>query len=221
MPRRSTKVDGGGAQRAFRVSTLRSGAQVAARKTPPAKTRSTNSASAAFKIIHTARSQPDVAWHAEKAWTFSAAFRAFLRFNPNVRADMAYKFEIYKDKAGEFRFRFKAPNGENMFGSEDYKSKSSAVSAVESIQKNAAGAQVDDQAKQSPCFANPRQKRSSPAVVGDDFYPAAYRPISGAEPAPERRVAPAQEHFRVAAAFAAVAACRLLPHHRRYHSSAA
>ncbi|MGD9845760.1 MAG: YegP family protein [Variibacter sp.] len=60
---------------------------------------------------------------------------------------MAYKFEIYKDKAGEFRFRFKAPNGENMFGSEGYKAKASAVSAIESIQKHAAGAQVDDQAK--------------------------------------------------------------------------
>ena len=60
---------------------------------------------------------------------------------------MAYKFEIYKDKAGEFRFRFKAPNGEKMFGSEGYKAKASAVSAIESIQKHAAGAQVDDQAK--------------------------------------------------------------------------
>lgn len=60
---------------------------------------------------------------------------------------MAYKFEIYKDKAGEFRFRFKAPNGENMFGSEGYKAKASAVSAIESIQKHAAGAQVDDQVK--------------------------------------------------------------------------
>jgi hypothetical protein len=38
---------------------------------------------------------------------------------------MAYKFEIYKDKAGEFRFRFKAPNGEIMFGSEGYKAKAS------------------------------------------------------------------------------------------------
>jgi uncharacterized protein YegP (UPF0339 family) len=56
-----------------------------------------------------------------------------------------YKFEIYKDKAGEFRFRFKASNGQTMFSSEGYASKSSAVSAVESIQKNASGATVDDQ----------------------------------------------------------------------------
>jgi len=55
-----------------------------------------------------------------------------------------YKFEIYKDKAGEFRFRFKASNGETMFGSEGYKSKASAVSAIESIKKNAPAATVDD-----------------------------------------------------------------------------
>ena len=59
---------------------------------------------------------------------------------------MAYKFELYKDKAGEFRFRFKAPNGENMFSSEGYKAKASAVSAIDSIKKNAAGASTDDQA---------------------------------------------------------------------------
>jgi len=60
---------------------------------------------------------------------------------------MAYKFEVYKDKAGEYRFRFKAPNGENMFGSEGYAQKASAMSAIESIQKNAPGATVDDQTK--------------------------------------------------------------------------
>jgi uncharacterized protein YegP (UPF0339 family) len=60
---------------------------------------------------------------------------------------MAYKFEVYKDKAGEFRFRFKAANGENMFGSEGYAQKASALSAIESIKKNAPGAEVDDQSK--------------------------------------------------------------------------
>ena len=58
---------------------------------------------------------------------------------------MAYKFEVYKDKRGEFRFRFKAPNGENMFSSEGYKQKKSAMNAIESIKKNTAGAEVDDQ----------------------------------------------------------------------------
>lgn len=57
---------------------------------------------------------------------------------------MAYKFEVYKDKAGEFRFRFKASNGETMFGSEGYKAKASAMKAIESIKKNAPEADVQD-----------------------------------------------------------------------------
>lgn len=56
-----------------------------------------------------------------------------------------YKFEIYKDARGEFRFRFKASNGEIMFISEGYKQKASAESAIASIQKNAPAAKIDDQ----------------------------------------------------------------------------
>lgn len=60
---------------------------------------------------------------------------------------MAHKFEVYKDKKGEFRFRFVASNGEPMFGSEGYKAKASAMKAIESIKKNAPEAAVDDQTK--------------------------------------------------------------------------
>ncbi len=42
-----------------------------------------------------------------------------------------YKFEIYQDRAGEYRFRFKASNGETMFSSEGYKAKASAIHAIE------------------------------------------------------------------------------------------
>ena len=59
---------------------------------------------------------------------------------------MPYKFEVYKDKTGEFRFRFKAPNGEAMFSGEGYKQKASAMKAIESIKKNVGDAEVDDQA---------------------------------------------------------------------------
>jgi len=55
---------------------------------------------------------------------------------------MAYKFEVYEDKAGGFRFRFRASNGEIMFSSESYKAKTSAKDAIESIKKNAPGAEV-------------------------------------------------------------------------------
>ncbi|MBU1378696.1 MAG: DUF1508 domain-containing protein [Alphaproteobacteria bacterium] len=56
---------------------------------------------------------------------------------------MAHKFEIYKDKAGEFRVRFKY-NSEVMFASEGYASKASAKAAIESVKKNAPGAEIDD-----------------------------------------------------------------------------
>ena len=49
---------------------------------------------------------------------------------------MAGKFEIYEDKAGEFRFRLKARNGETILTSEGYKAKASAKNGVASVQKN-------------------------------------------------------------------------------------
>jgi uncharacterized protein YegP (UPF0339 family) len=56
---------------------------------------------------------------------------------------VAHKFEIYKDKAGEFRVRFKY-NSEVMFATEGYASKASAVNAIESMKKNGPGAPIDD-----------------------------------------------------------------------------
>ena len=49
---------------------------------------------------------------------------------------MAGKFELYKDKAGEFRFRLKAGNGQVILASEGYKQKSSAMNGIESVRKN-------------------------------------------------------------------------------------
>jgi uncharacterized protein YegP (UPF0339 family) len=56
---------------------------------------------------------------------------------------MAHSFEIYKDKSGEFRVRFKY-NSEVMFSTQGYASKSSAVNAIESIKKNGPGAPTED-----------------------------------------------------------------------------
>ena len=47
------------------------------------------------------------------------------------------KFEIYKDKAGEFRFRLKAKNGEPILASEGYTAKAGCVNGIESVKKNA------------------------------------------------------------------------------------
>jgi uncharacterized protein len=56
---------------------------------------------------------------------------------------MAHKFEIYKDKAGEYRVRFKY-NSETIFSTEGYASKTSAKDAIASILKNGPEAPVED-----------------------------------------------------------------------------
>jgi uncharacterized protein YegP (UPF0339 family) len=50
---------------------------------------------------------------------------------------MAGKFEIFKDKRGEYRFHLKASNGEVIASSEGYKTKASAENGIKSVQTNA------------------------------------------------------------------------------------
>ena len=52
------------------------------------------------------------------------------------------KFEIYNDKAGEFRFRLKARNGEIIAVGESYKAKASCLNGIDSIRRNAPDAEV-------------------------------------------------------------------------------
>ena len=51
-------------------------------------------------------------------------------------------FEWYCDKAGKFRFRLKAANGEIIAVSEGYTSKEECVNGIESVKKNAPIAKV-------------------------------------------------------------------------------
>jgi uncharacterized protein YegP (UPF0339 family) len=53
---------------------------------------------------------------------------------------MSGKYEIYKDKKGEHRFRLKAGNGETILASEGYSSRKACDSGIASIQSNAASA---------------------------------------------------------------------------------
>ncbi|RNL90351.1 DUF1508 domain-containing protein [Sinomicrobium pectinilyticum] len=46
------------------------------------------------------------------------------------------KFEIYTDKGGEFRFRLKAANGQNILASEGYRAKASCTNGIESVKQN-------------------------------------------------------------------------------------
>ena len=52
------------------------------------------------------------------------------------------KFEIYKDKVGEFRFRLKSSNGQIIAVSEGYVKKDSCKNGIESVKRNAVNAPV-------------------------------------------------------------------------------
>lgn len=52
------------------------------------------------------------------------------------------KFELYQDKAGSYRFRLKARNGEIIAVSERYTARAGCLNGIESVRKNAAIAEV-------------------------------------------------------------------------------
>lgn len=52
------------------------------------------------------------------------------------------KFEVYTDKAGEFRFRLTATNGQTIAVSEGYTTHANCLNGVESVKKNAPEAEV-------------------------------------------------------------------------------
>lgn len=54
------------------------------------------------------------------------------------------KFEIYKDAAGKFRFRLKAPNGEIIAVSEAYSTREVCKRGIESVKANAPRAVIVD-----------------------------------------------------------------------------
>ena len=53
------------------------------------------------------------------------------------------EFEVYADKAGEFRFRLTATNGQIIAVSEGYKAKASCLNGIESVKKNAPDAPIE------------------------------------------------------------------------------
>ena len=54
------------------------------------------------------------------------------------------KFEMYQDKAGEYRFRLKAKNGEVIATSEGYTSKAGCENGIASVKKNAPDAEIKE-----------------------------------------------------------------------------
>lgn len=52
------------------------------------------------------------------------------------------KYEVYKDKAGEYRFRLRAKNGQIILSGEGYGTKANCQNGIASIGKNAPEAEV-------------------------------------------------------------------------------
>ena len=61
---------------------------------------------------------------------------------PDFTTEKNPKFEMYTDKAGEFRFRLKAKNGQIIATGEGYKAKASCLNGIDSIGRNAPEAPV-------------------------------------------------------------------------------
>lgn len=55
---------------------------------------------------------------------------------------MAGSFELYTDRAGKYRWRLKAGNGEIIAVGEAYESRAGAVKGIESVKKNAPPAAI-------------------------------------------------------------------------------
>ncbi len=72
---------------------------------------------------------------------------------------MAAKFELYKDKAGEFRWRLRHTNGNIIADSgEGYTTKENAINGINSVKENVAKADV----KELPAKAAPKAKPAAP-----------------------------------------------------------
>ncbi|MHA1410481.1 MAG: YegP family protein [Candidatus Odinarchaeia archaeon] len=57
------------------------------------------------------------------------------------------QFEIYKDNAGKFRFRLRAPNGEIIAVSEAYSSKQGCLNGCDAVKRHAPVAIIEDLTK--------------------------------------------------------------------------
>jgi uncharacterized protein YegP (UPF0339 family) len=55
---------------------------------------------------------------------------------------MSGKFEVYQDKAGKFRFRLKAGNGQVIASGQGYASKDSCLKGIESVKKTSPDAAI-------------------------------------------------------------------------------
>lgn len=73
------------------------------------------------------------------------------------------KFEVYKDKAGAYRFRLKAANGQIIAASQAYKALAGCLKGIESVKLNAAWSDVVEEPVKTEDSAKKAGERKSSA----------------------------------------------------------
>lgn len=95
---------------------------------------------------------------------------------------MAGKFEIYTDKAGEFRFRLKAGNGQTILASEGYSSKAGCNNGIESVKSNAsADARYERKQTASGKFTFALKSTNGQVIGNSETYESAASRDNGVE----------------------------------------
>lgn len=74
----------------------------------------------------------------------NAAAKVENQTKKDFAAETNPKYEVYKDKKGEFRFRLKATNGHIIATSEGYSTEANCLKGIESVKKNAPEAKIEE-----------------------------------------------------------------------------
>ena len=97
------------------------------------------------------------------------------------------KFVLYVDKAGEFRFRLQAANGQNILASEGYTTLAACKNGVASVAKNAPEADLElPEEKEEEAKPEPK-KEEKPAEKPAKEEKKAEKPVEEKKPAPEKK----------------------------------
>jgi uncharacterized protein YegP (UPF0339 family) len=82
---------------------------------------------------------------------------------------MGKKYQVYEDKAGQFRFRLRAENNKIVAVSQGYKTHASCINGVESVQKNC-GVDSEDLTIEGPRINNPKYQIFYDKTCGYRFH---------------------------------------------------
>lgn len=95
---------------------------------------------------------------------------------------MAYKFEIHKDKTGQFRARFKY-SGEVIFATEAYTTKASAQKAIKSIKEKGPAAPIEDLTLAVPAKTAAKTEPSTKRAMKSTAAKVAAKPVAAVKAA--------------------------------------